>query len=348
MTSSLKRIVVSINPNASFGRGFAVGPAVVTTLRGLGHEVTSLIEPDFAQLLEATRTALDDKPDALVVVGGDGMVNLGVTVLQGTGIPLGIVPSGTGNDLARGLGIPVGNTEAAIEALVGSLHRAPRVIDAAGVRFGPGLIQTQAQTKAQTRAQTKAQTKAQARAQTKAPTQSQADGVAPTEPPGTGSARFACILSAGFDALVTERANTMRYPRGRSRYTIALLIELLRLRPIEYTLTLDGVVHRERALLVAVANNAMFGGGMKVAPNALLDDGLFDVVLVRPLGRLAFLRIYPRVFAGTHLTDSRVVVHRAASVRIEAEGVVAYADGERIAPLPVNIDMDAGSLQVLA
>lgn len=140
----------------------------------------------------------------------------------------------------------------------------------------------------------------------------------------------------------------MTRPRGRSRYTIALLVELAKLRPIEYTLTLDGVVHHERALLVAVANNLSFGGGMKVAPDAQLDDGLFDVVLVRPLGRIAFLRIYPRVFAGTHITDPRVVVHRAASVRIEAAGVVAYADGERIAPLPVDIEMDAGALRVLA
>ncbi len=140
----------------------------------------------------------------------------------------------------------------------------------------------------------------------------------------------------------------MTRPRGRSRYTIALLVELARLRPIEYTLTLDGVVHTERAMLVAVANNLSFGGGMKVAPDASLDDGLFDVVLVRPLGRLAFLRIYPRVFAGTHITDHRVIVHRARTVRVEAEGVVAYADGERIAPLPVDIEMDAGSLRVLA
>lgn len=101
-------------------------------------------------------------------------------------------------------------------------------------------------------------------------------------------------------------------------------------------------------LLVAVANNLSFGGGMKVAPDASLYDGLFDVVLVRPLGRLAFLRIYPRVFAGTHVTDSRVVVHRARQVRIEADGVVAYADGERIAPLPVEIHMQEGSLRVLA
>lgn len=309
MTSSSKRIVVAINPNASFGRGREVGPAVVTTLRALGHEVTSLIEPDFAQLLDAARDAVRAKPDALVVVGGDGMVNLGVLALEDSRVPLGLVPSGTGNDMARGLGIPVGDTEAAIEHLVGALQRPPRVIDAGAIGFDR---------------------------------LGGAHGGA-----GCDRSRFACILSAGFDALVNERANRMSWPRGRSRYTIALLIELARLRPIAYTLTLDGVVHHERALLVAVANNLSFGGGMKVAPDAALDDGLFDVVLVRPLSRLAFLRIYPRVFAGTHITDPRVVVHRAASVRVAAHGVVAYADGERIAPLPVDITMDAGGLRVL-
>ena len=300
MTSSSRRVVVAINPTAAFGRGREVGPAVVTTLRGLGHEVTTLTEPDYAQLLEVTRAAVRERPDALVVVGGDGMVHLGVTALEATHVPLGIVPSGTGNDMARGLGIPLGDTEAAITALAAALQRPARVIDAGAVSFAGGM------------------------------------------------ARFSCILSAGFDALVNERANRMSRPRGRSRYTIALLVELARLRPIEYRLTLDGVEHVERALLVAVANNLSFGGGMKVAPNASLDDGLFDVVLVRPLGRLAFLRIYPRVFAGTHVSDSRVIVRRARSVRIEARGVVAYADGERIAPLPVDIDMQKGSLRVLA
>ena len=315
MTSSSKRIVVAINPHASFGRGREVGPAVVTTLRALGHDVTSLIEPDFLQLLEAAREAVRTKPDALVVVGGDGMVNLGALALEGSRVPLGLVPSGTGNDMARGLGIPVGDTEAAIAHLVAALDRPPRVIDAGSIGFG--LPDTPADSVAVGRG-------------------------------GRGRSRFACILSAGFDALVNERANRMTRPRGRSRYTIALLIELATLRPIDYTLTLDGVVHHEKALLVAVANNLSFGGGMKVAPDAQLDDGLFDVVLVRPLGRLAFLRIYPRVFAGTHVTDPRVVVHRAAAVRVEADGVVAYADGERIAPLPVDITMDAGGLRVVA
>ena len=110
-----KRLVVAINPTASFGKGRDVGPAVVQTLRALGHDVTSLQEPDFEQLMAAGRKAVAGKPDALIVVGGDGMVNLGTNLVVGTKVPLGLVPSGTGNDMARGLGIPHQNTEAAIE-----------------------------------------------------------------------------------------------------------------------------------------------------------------------------------------------------------------------------------------
>jgi diacylglycerol kinase (ATP) len=87
---------------------------------------------------------------------------------------------------------------------------------------------------------------------------------------------------------------------------------------------------------------------MKVTPDALVDDGLFDVLVVTPLSRTAFLRVFPRVFAGTHLSDTRVTVRRARSVRIESPGVIAYADGERVSVLPVDIDVVPGSLRVLA
>ena len=113
-----KRLVVAINPTASFGKGRNVGPAVVQTLRALGHEVTALQEPDFEQLMASAAKAVAARPDAFIVVGGDGMVNLGTNLLVGTKVPLGIVPSGTGNDMARGLGIPL----------------------AAGVLFGAGIL----------------------------------------------------------------------------------------------------------------------------------------------------------------------------------------------------------------
>ena len=301
----MKRVVVAINPTASFGSSRDVGPAVVQTLRAMGHHVTSLTEPDFESLLGAAAEAMDSKPDALIAVGGDGMVNLGTNVVAGTKVALGLVPSGTGNDLARGLGIPHDNTEEAIRMLGAALERPSRVIDAARVHW--------------------------------------------TDDSGARFERlFAGSLSAGFDAIVNERANRMRHPKGPSRYTLAMLAELVTLTPLGYRVTLDGEVLDERALMVSVGNNSSLGGGMKFAPDAVLDDGLLDIMIVRPLSRLQFLKIFPRVFSGTHTSDPRVVMRRAARIRIEVDvPLVAYADGERMGQLPVEIEVLPGALRVL-
>lgn len=302
-----KKLVVAINPAASFGASRDVGPAVVQTLRAMGHEVTSLTEPDFEQLLASARAAVRKRPDALVVVGGDGMVNLGANLVAGTRVPLGIVPSGTGNDMARSLGIAHDDTEAAMHALEAALAAGPRTIDAGRITW------TDADTGEQ------------------------------------GQRWFACSLSAGFDAIVNERANRMRHPAGPSRYILALLAELARLKPISYRLLLDGEAVETKAVLVALGNGVSLGGGMKITPDALPDDGLFDVLLVGPLSRLAFLRIFPRVFAGAHVTDPRVRIVRAKRVRIEADSpLVAYGDGERIAPLPLDVEIVPGAVRVLA
>ena len=305
MTPKSLSLVVAINPTASFGKGRNVGPAVVQTLRALGHEVTSLTEPDFEQLAQSARKAIAKKPDAFVVVGGDGMVNLGTNLLVGTKVPLGIVPSGTGNDMARGLGIPHDNSEAAITALVAALGKPARAIDAGRVEYTDDETGKRA------------------------------------------THWFACVLSAGFDAVVNERANNMEHPKGASRYLVALGLELLKLKPIDYRLVIDGKEIVTRAMLVSVGNNVSIGGGMKVTPDALVDDGLLDVLVVQPLSRLAFLRIFPRVFKGTHLSDPRVTVYRGKNVTIDSSTAVAYADGERIGPLPVQIEVVPRALRVL-
>jgi diacylglycerol kinase (ATP) len=298
------RLVVAINPTASFGKGKDVGPAVVQTLRAIGHDVTSLQEPDFDQLMAAGRKAVASRPDALIVVGGDGMVNLGTNLVAKTKVPLGIVPSGTGNDMARGLGIPWDNTEAAIDVLIDALSRPPLEADA-------GLIHY-------------------------------------TDEAGLPATRwFACVLSAGFDAIVNERANNMRHPKGPSRYMIALGLELAKLKPIAYRLELDGNVLETTGALISVGNNISLGGGMKVTPDAKVNDGLLDVLVVQALSRISFLRIFPRVFTGEHVTDPRVSIYRARKVRIESEGVVAYADGERMSLLPIDVEVVPGSLRLL-
>lgn len=159
---------------------------------------------------------------------------------------------------------------------------------------------------------------------------------------------YVCVLSAGFDAIVNERANSITFPKGRHRYTVALLIELWKLKPLSYQVAIDGEDFSDTYLLVAVANSQSFGGGMKVTPEASLVDGLVDVLLLKPLGRLEFLRIYPRVFKGTHVTDPRVIIRRGALVRVDARDVIAYADGERMSPLPLEVRVAPLALQVFA
>ena len=305
VTTQAKHLVVAINPSASFGSTRGVGPRVVDALRKLGHTVTALTEPDAKSLLAAARAAVATRPDALIVVGGDGMVNLGANLVAGSEVPLGIIPSGTGNDMSRGLGIPLDDPERAIETLVAALQKPARVNDAMRVSWPA------------------------------------------TEGEPAGERWSAGSMSAGFDAIVNERANSMRHPKGPSRYILALLVELVRLAPISYRLAFDDEVLEIEALMVSVGNNSSLGGGMKITPDAKFDDGLLDVMIVTPLSRLAFLRIFPRVFAGTHVTDPRVILRQAKRIRIEAKGIVAYGDGERFAPLPLDLEVVPGALKVL-
>ncbi len=298
--STPARVAVAINPQASSGRRREVGPAVVRALQTEGREVVVLAQPNYELLRRETVRVIEDGVDALVVVGGDGMVSLGVNILAQTSVPLGIVASGTGNDMARSLGLPVGDTDASIVALLDAVSRGPRRIDLGRVRHG------------------------------------------------ALSTWFACVLSAGFDAMVNERANRMVRPRGRHRYTIAMARELLTFRAARYRLTIDGVITTPEAMLVSVANGRSIGGGMMIAPGAELDDGLLDVFVADRMPRHRFLRVFPRVFRGEHTALAEVHTTRARSVVIEAGGIVAYADGERIGALPVEVSAVPGALLVYA
>lgn len=294
-----RHCVVAINPSASFGKNPEAGLHVVHALRQAGHDVQEVVEDSYDALRVSAQAALRDD-SVLVVVGGDGMAHLGAGLALEAGVPLGVIPSGTGNDLARHVGLPLGSIPLAIEAFLEALTKPPRLIDVGVSR--------------------------------------QENGV---ETP------YVCVLSAGFDALVNERANTIRFPRGRHRYTVALLMEIAKLRVLKYRVTIDGEDLSGQYLLVAVANSQSFGGGMKVTPDAEIDDGILDVLLLKPLSRLNFLRIYPRVFQGTHVSDPRVIIRRGQNIRIECEGVVAYADGERMSPLPVDIRVSPRALSLL-
>ena len=163
----------------------------------------------------------------------------------------------------------------------------------------------------------------------------------------TGDRWWATVLCCGFDSAVSDRANRLRWPKGRRRYDVAVLAELARLRPVELTMVLDGEEQTLPVTMVAVGNTPWYGGGMKVCPAADPGDGLFDVTVVGATSRLELIRTKPRLTAGTHVEHPMVSVHRAARVELSSPGVTTYADGEPVAPLPAVTECVPGALTVV-
>lgn len=287
-----REIALLVNPACGGTRGLRLVAPVVARLRRGGVHVRVVYGPSPREAVEAARAAAARGPDALVALGGDGLVNVALQAVAGTGTALGIIPGGNGNDISRTLGIPTSDPLAAAEVVSnGKL----RTIDA-----------------------------------------------------GRCAGRwFASVLSAGFDSLVTERANRMTRPQGQARYIAALAAELRVLRPLPFTLELDGRRWETEAAFVSVGNGASYGAGMRICPNADLEDGLLDVTVVGAVPRRELVRVFPTVYRGRHLSHPAVTSARARMVSLAAPGVAAYADGEHFAPLPVTCESVRSALRVI-
>ena len=213
------RYGVIVNPTSGKNTGAQIGLDAVGRLRAAGAQIVDLSALDAAGALARGRAAIaKGEIDTLVVAGGDGMVHLGTNLCAGTAVPLGIIAAGTGNDIARELGLPVRDAAKSVERILAGRTRA-------------------------------------------------VDAVRHERPTGE-SAWFVGVIAAGFDAIVNERANGWRWPKGRLRYDLAIMRELPVFRPIPYVLELDGERIETEAMLVAVGNGPAYGGGMQVVPDA--------------------------------------------------------------------------------
>ncbi|WP_030560291.1 diacylglycerol kinase [Streptomyces aureocirculatus] len=163
-----------------------------------------------------------------------------------------------------------------------------------------------------------------------------------------GATWFGTVLAAGFDSRVNDRGDRMRMPAGRFKYDLAMIAELAAFKPIRYRITLDDTdVHEVDATLVAVGNGSSYGGGMKICAGADMADGLFDVTVVGDCSRTTLLKVFPRVYRGTHLDHPKVTVHRAAKVELAAAATTGYADGERLGELPLTARCVPGAVRIL-
>ena len=158
---------------------------------------------------------------------------------------------------------------------------------------------------------------------------------------------WATILCAGFDSAVNERANRMRWPRGPRRYDLAIVAEMARLRTRPFVVRLDDAERDVHATLVAVGNAPQYGGGKMMTPHGRMDDGRFAVTVVGPVNRRTLARIAPKLPHAGHIGHPSVSTFDACVVTLDAPDTIAYADGERIGPLPVTTTCMPSALGVL-
>ena len=161
--------------------------------------------------------------------------------------------------------------------------------------------------------------------------------------------RFLCIASLGFDSDANRIANEARLIRGPLVYAYAALKALWQWKPAQFTVTIDARSRSLRGYSVVVANSKAYGGGMFVAPDAELDDGLLDVVTTGEVSKGRFLANLPKVFKGTHLEEAEVECERGAIVEVSADRPFeVYADGDHLTDLPATITVLPRALDVIA
>ncbi|HTU14534.1 MAG TPA: diacylglycerol kinase family protein [Solirubrobacterales bacterium] len=288
---SEKNYALIVNPSAGGGRA----------LKLLAEVEREFDARRMVFRVERTRSAahgIDIALDALdareipVVMSGDGLLGAIGGAMAGTDAPLGLIPAGRGNDLARALGIPTDPAEAV------------RCLDEGHVR-----------------------------------------AIDVGEANGN---RFLGIASFGFDSEANRIANEAKLFKGTMVYAYAALKALFGWKPARFSLVEGGVQKRFSGYTVAVANNAYYGGGMKLAPDADLSDGLLNVVVITEAGKLSFLLNLPKVFKGTHVNEEVVETWTTSSIELKASRpFTVYADGDPLTELPARVRVLPSALRMI-
>ncbi|MHA6563559.1 diacylglycerol/lipid kinase family protein [Actinomyces urogenitalis] len=313
------RVGFVANPTSGKGRFTDAAEIARWTLERLGYEVALAQGQDYDSTRRAATALVEDGSglDALVVIGGDGTVHLGLDVVATTSVPLGIVPVGTGNDIARHLGIQARDVAAALRLV----HLALCGQEGATV--------------------------------------AELDAIHATRPDGTPVPDehewCLAVVSAGIDAAVNARANTLAWPSGEGRYMRAIPYEIRHMAPYGYRVTTDAGTWEGGAVLLAVANTRYIGGGLDIVPVADPSDGLLDVIRLDPVSRTGLVGHLARLRQGSHMDHPAVHHERSRVVIIEAwsgrQGLRTpphpMADGEPVAGLPLRLEAVRRAVRVI-
>jgi diacylglycerol kinase (ATP) len=283
-----------LNPAAGRGTGRAHLDRIRVLASRLGAGL--VVSRKLSDLAEQARRAADDGVERLLVAGGDGTMHHAIQGLAGTACALGVIPLGSGNDLAGTLGIPP-DLEVAVErAVKGEIRR----IDLARV----------------------------------------------------GETFCVGYAGVGFDSEVARVASEGKVLRGALIYFYAVIHTLITFEPPGMRVVYDGGEFAGKAMFAVVNNLPRFGGGMRIAPDARIDDGLLDLVIVREVAKSTLLSIFPKVYSGKHVGHPAVTLVRTRRAEITVDrAMTMYGGGEPLRPVaagePVVVEVVPGALAIV-
>lgn len=295
--AEIRKIALLTNPAASKGQALRNAEIATQEFEKLGIAVEPIAGQSAAESRELAAAAGQRSDlDALVVCGGDGLINLALQEHVHQELPLGIIPSGTGNDTARALGIPRDAARAAAIISRGLVSHADI-----------GKLSTTA-----------------------------------------GQRYFSSIACAGFDSLVNDRANALRWPTGKARYNIAIVVEFAKFHSTPARITVDEhEVFEDNITLCAIGNTNTYGGGMRVCPDANHHDGLFDVTVIRRVNRRKAACNVHRFFSGNFAGFPEVKTFRGQHIQLEMPDMNIYADGDFMFPAPITAEVIPGGARYI-
>ncbi|MGH9503302.1 MAG: diacylglycerol/lipid kinase family protein [Terriglobales bacterium] len=297
----------------------------VAAILGLGSSAKDLkpFERTSNALWQLGLPASPTDADAVLILGGDGTVHRHLPELVKLQLPVLVVPRGSGNDFARALGLRnVDDALAAWRQFSSSAQPGRSNLR----RIDLGVISP-----------------------------ASSSGTAGTGPSRPREHYFCCVGGIGLDAEIARHANRLPpFLRRRGGYPLSLLPALFGFQPLEVRVQSPNdrsewdIDHDGPAMVVAFANTPNYGGGIRIAPGARLDDGKLEICVVEAMAKMRLLRLFPSVYSGSHLKIREVKYFQAERLRIETENPSAvYADGEYVCQTPIEVTVEPAALQVI-
>lgn len=251
-----------------------------------------------------------DEADAILIFGGDGTLHRHLPQLVKLKLPLLVVPCGSGNDFARALQLSSKRDALAAWQEFSSTGGNVRRLDLGTIT--------------------------------------------PLGPTSALHVHYFCSVgSIGLDAEIARRANALpQWLRGNGGYALSLPVALARFTSQPMRITINegspALPDPRPVILAAFANTPIYGGGMKIAPNARFDDGLLDVCVVHGMNKLKLLSRFATIYHGGHLKFAEVEYFRTSQLKVETgKPSEVYADGEYVCQTPVEVGVAAGALTVI-